>query len=415
MRSVILFHLSGNANVKAAATGLLQANLLAELDVSLACFPGSFLDRLASIPALSEIRRRQFPSSLQPVTHMHPWRELGRLFATKFSLHSLLAPRQIFAIEQVVQHIDHSVARRLKKLSQEGVRAVYGFEDTTMWTFRQAQKYQLKCLYDLPIGYWRVGQRLMETESERWPEWAQTMPSLTSTTFQLQKKDEELWMADHIFVASSFTAQTLQSFPGKLAPVHVVPYGFPPAFEQRTYENKRKGDKLKLLFVGSLTQRKGLANLLAAVDALKSQVELTLVGQKTTLHCKPLNQALAQHRWFPSLANDQILKLMREHDVLVFPSLFEGFGLVITEAMSQGMPVITTAHTAGPDIIKHGNSGWIIKAGSTEALCAQLESILDQPDQLETVGKQALLMARQRSWEQYGYELASVVEHILRR
>ena len=52
---------------------------------------------------------------------------------------------------------------------------------------------------------------------------------------------------------------------------------------------------------------------------------------------------------------------MREHDVFVFPSLFEGFGLVITESMSQGTPVITTDRTAGPDLIKNDENGWLLK------------------------------------------------------
>ena len=48
---------------------------------------------------------------------------------------------------------------------------------------------------------------------------------------------------------------------------------------------------------------------------------------------------------------------MKEHDVLIFPSLFEGFGLVITEAMAQGTPVITTDRTAGPDVISDNENG----------------------------------------------------------
>jgi glycosyltransferase involved in cell wall biosynthesis len=54
----------------------------------------------------------------------------------------------------------------------------------------------------------------------------------------------------------------------------------------------------------------------------------------------------------PHFRIHEVLREMQRHDVLVFPSLFEGFGLVIVEAMSQGLPVITTSHTAGPDIIE---------------------------------------------------------------
>ncbi len=104
---------------------------------------------------------------------------------------------------------------------------------------------------------------------------------------------------------------------------------------------------------------------------------------------------------------------MREHDVFVFPSLFEGFGLVITEAMSQGTPVITTDRTAGPDLIEHGRNGWLIEAGSTPALQAAIEELLHHPQQIASTGKEAMETARQRPWEVYGRELAKAVGRVI--
>ena len=77
---------------------------------------------------------------------------------------------------------------------------------------------------------------------------------------------------------------------------------------------------------------------------------------------------------------------MREHDVFVFPSLFEGFGLVITEAMSQGVPVITTDRTAGPDLIQDGVDGWIVPAGSSIAIKEVLYKILENPELIKQFG-----------------------------
>jgi len=99
--------------------------------------------------------------------------------------------------------------------------------------------------------------------------------------------------------------------------------------------------------------------------------------------------------------------------VLLFPSLFEGFGLVITEAMSQGTPVITTDRTAGPDLIKHGQNGWLIKAASTEALTNAIENLLSQPEQIAEAGRAAQVTAAQRPWSVYGRELAAAVRAVL--
>src|SRR5690606_10190803 len=109
-------------------------------------------------------------------------------------------------------------------------------------------------------------------------------------------------------------------------------------------------------------------------------------------------------------------------DVLVFPSLFEGFGLVITEAMSQGTPVITTDRTAGPEFIDHGRNGWLVEAGSTHALENSFDDLLTRPSLVRDVGHEALLTAQSRPWEVYGEELANTImrtlnpiEHVLSR
>ena len=94
------------------------------------------------------------------------------------------------------------------------------------------------------------------------------------------------------------------------------------------------------------------------------------------------------------------------NDVLLFPSLFEGFGLVITEAMSQGTPVITTNRTAGPDLITHGENGWIVESGNHIALREMIEQIMDNPELIELNGRAAHKLAGSRPWGVYGTELA---------
>ena len=204
-------------------------------------------------------------------------------------------------------------------------------------------------------------------------------------------------------MASSFTANSLKEYPGELAPIKVIPYGFPQAIASRKYH---KHKKLKALFVGGLSQRKGVANMFAAVDKLKDNVSLTVVGRKTSNNCKALDTELKKHNWIPSLLDNEVLELMQQHDILLFPSLFEGFGMVITEAMSEGTPVITTERTAGPDLIENGNNGLLINAGDTDALVENLENLLSNRGQIETMGKAALETARLRPWKAYGDELS---------
>lgn len=402
-------HPTGNANVRAALQGLFNAGILSEFHTAIAAFPGDLLYDMGGLGPLSELRRRTFDPQLKAITKQWPWIEAGRLLASKAGLKKLVTHETgFFSVDAVYRSIDRRCSSRLA--AKKDLKAVYAYEDGAYYSFNAAKRLGAQCIYDLPIGYWRAARELMEVERERWPEWNATLVSSLDSPQKLQRKDEELKMADRIFVASSFTARTLGSCPFDLAEIEVIPYGFPQVGPVRDYDAGLKKRPLRLLFVGGLSQRKGIANLFSAVSTLKRDVTLTVVGRKMGGPCPALDGELKRHRWIPSLSHSDILGLMREHDVLVFPSLFEGFGLVISEAMSQGTPVITTDRTAGPDFIRHGENGWVIRAGSTDELRETISSILDDPEIVARAGRAAMETARARPWEVYMSELAHKVE-----
>ena len=405
---IIVSHPTSNQNNRAVVKGLHDADLLQAFYTTVAVFPGNVLDRLGSFGPFSDLERRRFEPHLQALTKTMPYKEIGRILSARFGFSQFLKQETgLFCIDAVYQHLDKKVAANLAKEFKRGSDAVYAYEDGAYLSFLEAKKQHLECLYDLPIGYWRAAMHLMAEEIEKWPDWASTLTGFNDSQAKLDRKDAELQLADRIFVASSFTAKTLQAYPGTLAPVHVIPYGFPKPFLKRTYSNTK--GPLKLLFVGGLSQRKGIANMFAAVENLGPHVQLTVVGGKIGKACAALDAALSKHTWIPSLPHHEVLEIMRSHDVLVFPSLFEGFGLVITEAMSQGTPVITTDRTAGPDLIEHGRNGWLVEAGSTPSLQACLEGLIKQPEQVIAAGKAALETAKKRPWSIYGHELAEAI------
>ena len=108
-------------------------------------------------------------------------------------------------------------------------------------------------------------------------------------------------------------------------------------------------------------------------------------------------------------ATCRYFKTHARHDVLIFPSLFEGFGLVISEAMSQGTPVITTERTAGPDLINNDQNGWLIRAGERDELQASIEKLLTNPSVIRANGKAAMETARSRPWKIYGQDIANAI------
>ena len=409
---IVLSHPTGNQFVRALASALSDKDWLKEFHTTLAVSPGDFWLKFLPVGARNEILRRSFPLPAEQII-THPFLEIARLMLPRLGFHQPVKHEAGWAsVDAIYKNIDKNVAERVSSLVHEGekVDAVYAYEDGAFSSFTDSRQFNIQCLYDLPIGYWRAAQLLLKEEQERWPDWAPTLTGLKDSIQKLERKDDELRLADKIFVASRFTAKTLEYYPGKLAAIKVVPYGFPPVTATRDYQlglsTKRP---LKLLFVGGLSQRKGIANLFAAVSIFGNRVELTVVGNKVVQDCRVLDEALAKHRWIPGAPHQKILKLMQQHDVLIFPSLFEGFGLVITEAMAQGTPVITTERTAGPDVITDGENGWLIEAGSTEQLEQAIENILLLPELLKSAGKAAIESAKNRPWDVYAHELLNAI------
>ncbi|MFV8336876.1 glycosyltransferase family 4 protein [Flavobacterium sp. RSP29] len=404
----ILSHPTLNANSKAVVSGFLRQKRLYQLYTAVAVYPGQFLYLLSKIELFKDFKRRQLNPLWQPFTKSRAFYELGRLLASKLKMNGLIAHEKgVFCIDRVYHEHDIWVAKNLKKA--KSLEAIYAYEDGALATFRAAKELGIQCVYDLPIGYWKSARLLLQTELDSNPAWASTLTGFKDSAEKLGRKDEELALADVIFVASSFTKKTLEDYSGKLPEIRVIPYGFPDVTIDRTYL-PIVDRKLKILFVGGLSQRKGLSYLFEAVEGLAAEVSLTVVGNKAVDDCNALNEALGTHSWIPSLPHNEILECMRNHDVLVFPSLFEGFGLVITEAMSQGTPVITTDRTAGPDLISAGVDGWLVEAGSSVAIKKVIAEILEKPELLKQFGQAAQSKAKMRPWTAYGDELVQAVQ-----
>ncbi len=403
---ILVSHPFGNANVRHAALAFAQADALAGFRTCINWRPGSLLDRLLPESFVGQLRRRAFPAEVAAHTRVQPWSEAMRLLAMRGNFRSWIAhERGPFSVDAICRRLDAWVARELDR-AQGSATAVYAYEDAAEATFAAAKRGGQHCFYDLPIGYWQAGRSIQGDEAERQPEWAGTLSAMIDSPAKLARKDAELAGADTVFVASQFTARTLRENGWAGKQIHIIPYGCPDPLREPPPEHT---GPLRILFAGSLGQRKGTAYLLAAVEKLGYHVELTLLGSRPDGPCVPLDRALGKHRWIPSLPHDGVLAEMRAHDVLVFPSLFEGFGLVISEALSQGLPVITTPHTAGPDLLTEGQDGYIVPVCDANAIAEKLEILLQNRKHLRSMKQAALQKAGLFTWHKYRSTLLETV------
>ena len=405
---IILSHPTGNQNVRNALIALRESNLLDSFWTTLNWSEALWVNNLLPSAFRTQLKRRVFPDNIKCITGIYGLREIVRLIARGLNFQALIKHNKTpFCVDAIYQSLDRHVAKDL--YFQKNVSAVYAYEDGAMHTFPKARRLGIKCIYELPSSYWRVVKRTLKEEAELEPEWASTLISNYDSREKLLRKDEELRLADLIIVPSNMVKDTLSEASGLKAPIKVISYGAPPVFHKPPTLNK----KLRVLFVGVLNQYKGLSYLFKACSGLGSLVDLTLIGNKPIKRCKALETALKNHRWIKSLPHHMVLNEMQNHDVLVLPSLSEGFSLVILEAMSQGLPVIITEKTGGADIVTDRVDGFIIPIRSSEAISEKLEILAKNTDIRIQMGDAAREKAKLHTWEHYRNRFIETIKNIL--
>jgi len=394
--AVLLSHPTGNQNLRNALRSLMENAMLAEFWTTLAWDSESPWNRILPAGLRNQLARRSYADAPKDRVRCVPWREMVRLGAKHLFLENLLCSgERPFSVIGMYRQFDSRVAQRLQKIE---IDAVYAYEGGALETLRRARRLGIAAIYDLPSGYWYWERDLLMEEAERNPEFAGLHPKLADSPGHMQWKDEELRLADYVFVASQHVRRTLAGVVADQR-IRVVNYGAPPVQMAQAMSRGTKGP-LKILFVGALIQRKGIGYLLDAVDRLGAQVELTLIGTRFAPNAR-VDEACRRGRWIETMPHDQVLEVMKNSDVLVLPSLSEAFGLVVTEALACGLPVIITPNVGAGDLVADGREGFIVPICSHEAIAERLDTLNRDRELLAAMSQNARATAAQRPWAVY--------------
>jgi glycosyltransferase involved in cell wall biosynthesis len=277
--------------------------------------------------------------------------------------------------------------------------SVIGF-DTSSWLLgERAARLGRPFFLDQSIGHPLSYQALLPTLLQQFPEWSEDAPPRSSELLLAEAVEHR--DACRIIAASSFTRRTLIEHGVPDHKIATNPYGvdlerFSPA---RRPELSRP---FRFLFLGSIGLRKGVPLLLQAWSSLAaSDAELWLAGPLKNRYAQ-LIPPLRGLRLIDKVAHRQLPDLLRQCDVLVLPSYFEGFGLVLLEALAAGLPIIATDATAAPDLITNGVEGHIIPVGDVEELRGALQRFITCPSDLAHMSLAARRCAERYSWDAYG-------------
>lgn len=301
------------------------------------------------------------------------------------------------------QRVFHERNRAFQKMipdaSLQKSTSVIGF-DTSSWLLAErAEKIGKPYFLDQSISHPLVNQEIMEGVARRFPDWGAEIETRLPEVLACERREYAL--ATRIVAASSFSRQTLISQGVPADKIIVNSYGVDlNLFHPPTAPRTRK--PVRFLFLGLLSARKGVPLLVEAWRKLNMKdAELLLVGPATERE-RALIPELPGLKFLGKRPHQELPELLRQCDVLVFPSYCEGFALVLLEALASGMPIITTEATAGPDLIQDGTEGRLIPAGDLDALTSAMQDLASDPDKLERMSQAARLTAEKFSWDAYG-------------
>jgi glycosyltransferase involved in cell wall biosynthesis len=413
---ILLAHPFGNANVRAVLSALDEAGLLAKFVTSLGWSNASPLVNALPVNLRGQLARRGYELPHYKIK-VQPAREIVRLLAGKLRQRWLTRHELGQAsIDRVWRELDRFAAGALRESYQDQkILGVYGYEDCAERLFETARELGIRRIYDLPIAYWETARRLLQEEAQRYPEWEPTLGGTRDSEEKLARKTHELDLAELVICPSAFVLDSLPETARASKPCVVAPFGSPSLEEFEPAERKTGAGSLRVLFAGALTQRKGLADLFAAMKLVASkEVELVMMGSLL----RPLAWYREQFPHFvyePPRPHRDVLRLMRTCDVLVLPSIVEGRALVQQEAMACGLPLIVTKNAGGDDLIVEGETGFLVPIRSPEAIAEKINWFATNRASLSGMAIAAQRRASELTWRGYGETIVSTIRNLMKQ
>ena len=176
--------------------------------------------------------------------------------------------------------------------------------------------------------------------------------------------------------------------------VLVIPIGFPEPTRARAEKKEVFSDenKIHLISIGRMVKRKGFDVLIRALSLLPdiSRIHLTLIGDgPEAVRLKTLSKDLRVHgaiTFSGNVNDDQKFRLLSASDIYVLPSIHEGFGIVLLEAMYYGLAIVATNDGGQTDIIKDKKNGILVPVRDENALADAIIDLTFDADKRKAMG-----------------------------
>jgi glycosyltransferase involved in cell wall biosynthesis len=262
----------------------------------------------------------------------------------------------------------------------------------------------------------KVQSRLLIEEEAR-----SGVPLDRPSAWMVERELREYALADQVLVLSTFSKQSFQAEgfpPQKLSLVRlgVDVSAFRPdrgaiaARKQRI----RSGEPLRVLYVGSVSYQKGLLDLERVIGARHGRgFRFRLVGQVLPEAAAVVARLKGKAEIVGKLPQASLPAEYRGADLFFYPTIQDGYPMVMAQAKAAGLPTLTTPHGAGSDIISSGVDGWIVPARDTNAMIDRLDWCNTNREAIASMVDAVYDLFKPRGWAVVAEEFERVcAEHV---
>ncbi len=291
----------------------------------------------------------------------------------------------------------------------KGAAIFYGWTHHALWSLKAAKRHKMLTVLERANSHPLTYSRLLEEEYKR-----RGIKEAVYHPLMLKKHLRELEEADYVAVTSQFTKASLLKHGIDEQRIFLTPLGvntehFAP---QETPEDD---ETFRVVYVGQICVRKGIHYLLEAWDTLQlPDAQLILVGDLVAEIAETVHQHVQANPTIRLFANmDDPRRMYQQASVCVLPTLEDGFGLVVLEAMACGTPVIVTENTGAKDCVRPGRDGFIIPPYDADKLAETLSYCFTHRSLLREMGQATRQQAERFSWERYQDGIVNHLQRIL--
>ncbi len=283
-------------------------------------------------------------------------------------------------------------------IAATGADACYAFSAVALETLRWTRARHLPAIVESATGHIRHFYDVSIREHERWGRGARVDHPVLA---MVEREEEEYSLADCVRVSSrwaqeSFVRQGVPRSHVRIVPQIINTDRFSPPAIERLHQGP-----LKVCYAGIVSLAKGFPYLLEAVRTFGGEhVILEIAGSTGTRSARVLFDRLRQGLQITMRPQDPV-PVYHRAELLVFPSLHDGFGFVVAEAMACGLPVIVTSNTGAADWVTP-ECGWIVPPGDAESLAAALADAMTRRAELNGMGQRARAAVLARIAERSG-------------